>query len=340
MPDPGPTSAELASPPKPAWRRALKYLPPTLGLLVLAGVILGLRGALAKLRWADILAALAATPETSLVHAALLLAGSFCVMLTYDVPGILFARKLAKLQHLIPRRIALVSFCAYALSHVLGAPALTAAAIRVRLYAQWQVPPAGIARIAALSGTAFTLGTATLAGAVLLLRPHDIPLFGGNLSGVAARATGAILLLAVAAYIVPAQRRSSLKLLGRTLPLPGRAIAAAQVALSVADITLAGAILFTILPATPGLSLAHVLAIYLAAFAGGLFSSLPAGVGVFDTVLLLGLAPYLPPAAAIGAILLFRILYYLIPASLAGTCFAAHEIFLTTAKKPLKTRDL
>jgi len=330
---PGPKNT---TPPTPTWRRFLKLVPPALGILVLLGIVLGLHGALAKLRWRDIVAALAATPGAAILHAVLLLAASFCVMLIYDIPGILFARQLGPLPRLKPRRIALASFCAYALSHVLGAPALSAAAIRLRLYAQWQVTPAGIARIIALSGTAFILGAATLIGLLLLCKPHDIPLFGGNLSPGALRTIGALLLAIVMSYVLIAQHRPSLSLLGRAIPLPGRLIAAAQVALSCTDIALASAILFTVLPTVPHLSAAHVLAIYLAAFAGGLFSGLPAGIGVFDTLLLLGLSPYLPAAAAIGAILLFRITYFLVPAAIAGLCFTAHEILLTTSHSSRK----
>jgi uncharacterized membrane protein YbhN (UPF0104 family) len=324
-----PPAAENATPPKPAWRRYTKYLPPVLGVLVLAGIIFGLHGALSSVRPRDILTALAATPQAAILQAAALLAASFCVMLVYDVPGILFARKLEPLPKLTFRRIGLVSFCAYALSHVLGAPALTAAAIRVRLYAQWQIPPAGIARIIALSGTAFLLGAATLIGALLLLHPHDLPVVD-NMSAAALRGIGVLLLTAIAFYVLVAQNRPSLSLFGRTLPLPGRLLATGQILLACTDIIIANLILFAVLPAAPGLTASHVLAIYLAGFAAGLFSSLPAGIGVFDTFLLLGFSPYMPAASAIGAILLFRVIYYLVPASIAGLLFAGHEIVLTT----------
>ena len=72
------------------------------------------------------------------------------------------------------------------------------------------------------------------------------------------------------------------------------------------------------------------LALYLAAFASGAYSGLPGGVGVFDSLLLLGLSAYLPAADALGAILLFRVMYFLIPACLAGICYAGHELWVHT----------
>ncbi len=308
--------------------RRLRYLPPLLGLAGLGLIGLGLHHALARIGPGDVLRALVATPATQIARALGLLAVSALIMALYDLPGVIFAGRLESTPRLRPRRVALASFCAYALSHVLGAPALSGAAIRLRLYAGWRVPPAGIARIIALSGTMFGLGGLCLAALLLLLRPAMTPAFGGQMPGLV-RLLGGLLLGGVLFYVAVAQRRPTLTLFGRQIPLPGRGLAAAQVLISCADIAVAGAILFTVLPAAPGLSLPAVLAIYLVAVAGGLFSGLPAGVGVFDTVLLLGLSPYEPAAAAIGAILLFRVLYYLLPASAAGLCFAAHEIVLT-----------
>jgi uncharacterized membrane protein YbhN (UPF0104 family) len=63
-------------------------------------------------------------------------------------------------------------------------------------------------------------------------------------------------------------------------------------------------------------------------------------VGVFDTLLLLGLAGYMDPADAIGTILLFRVLYYLAPAGLAGVAFVLHEVWVTAlAKRQIARRE-
>jgi uncharacterized membrane protein YbhN (UPF0104 family) len=327
-----PDISEKASP-QGAKRRVLHYLPPVLGLLVLGGIIFGLHRALAKIGPDDVLAALEATPRTQIHHALALLALSFCLMAVYDIPGVLFAKKLIRFPRIGLHRVALASFSAYALSHVLGVAALVSAAIRLRLYAQWGVPPAGIGRIIALSGTMFTLGAATLLGGILLLHPLDVPLFGRDVSTMALRGLGAALWVVVAAYIGAAHGEKPLSVLRFNIPRPGLRLAAAQVLLSCADTATACAILYTVLPSVPGLSYAHVLAIYLAAFAGGVFSGLPGGVGVFDTMLLLGFTGYMDTAHAIGAILLFRVLYYLAPAALAGLCFSGHEIWLTVKGK-------
>ncbi len=318
----------------PAGRKSLKMLPPVLGLLVLAGIISGLHGALEHVRPQDVFDALKAISRREMVHALLLLGASCCLMMVYDVPGILFARRLARVPGLTPRRVALASFCAYALSHVLGAPAISAAAIRVRLYAQWMVPPAGIARIIALSGSTFTIGLGALLGMILLLQPMDMPLFGHAVPPWVLRALGAALVVFLFFYVVAAQQRGVLTIGRRSINLPGRRLAFLQLMLACADTGIACAILFAVLPSTPDLTYLRTLGIYLAAFAGGLFSGLPGGVGVLDSVLLLGLTFYLPPSTVLGAILLFRLLYFLGPAAAAALCYAGHEVWVSCKRLP------
>jgi len=263
------------------------------------------------------------------VHALLLVACSLVMMAAYDVPGILFARRAVKFPTIGVQRVALASYCAYALSHVLGATAISAAAIRLRLYAQWQVPPAAIARIIAFSGSMFTVGLVTLLGFLLTVHPTDLPLFGQAVPSWMLRAVGAALAAVVLIYVVAGARRATLNVFGHSVTLPGFRLALTQLAFSCVDISIACAILYVVLPDTPGLTYPHVLGVYLAAFAGGVVSGLPGGVGVFDSVLLLGLSQFLDPATALGAILLFRVLYFLGPACGAALCYAGHELWLT-----------
>jgi glycosyltransferase 2 family protein len=290
-------------------------------------VVIGLHGGLKKVGLADVLGAFAQTPRRQVLHAALLLGLSLCIMCVYDVPGILFARRSETFPRLGLHRIGLASFCAYALSHVLGAPAISSAAIRLRLYAQWGVPTTGIGRIVALSGSTFFLGLSAMLGLLLLFHPHAVPVFGHAAPGIL-RLSGAALAGIALAYVLAARGRRSVTIFGKDIPLPGARLACAQILLSAADMAVSSAILYTVLPNAPGLSYPHVLSVYLAGFASGLFSGLPGGVGVFDSVLLLGLSEYLLPAEALGAILLFRVMYFLAPACFAGLCYAGHELWV------------
>ncbi len=298
---------------------------------MLVAIAFGLHGVLAKVGVAQVLAAFLATPLWDVVRALALLAASICIMAAYDLPGVFFARRGGGSPHLPYPSIGLASFCAYALSHVLGAAALTAAAIRLRFYAHWDVPAGGIARIVALSGSDFVLGVFTLTGVLLLADPYSVPIPGTPASDLL-RGLGLALLAVPLFYVLAARKRDAVVLLGKTIALPGARIACAQIVVSCLDICCACAILHAVLPAAPGLTYPHTLSLYLGAFAAGVLSGLPGGVGVFDSVLLLGFSAYLPAAEALGAILLFRVMYFLAPACLAGLCYAGHELWVYASK--------
>ena len=78
----------------------------------------------------------------------------------------------------------------------------------------------------------------------------------------------------------------------------------------------------------PHLTWPIFLGVYVASYTAGLAANLPGGIGVFDTAILLGLAPYLSAPHIVGAIVVFRLYYYVIPLFLAGTLFAGNELLL------------
>ena len=58
----------------------------------------------------------------------------------------------------------------------------------------------------------------------------------------------------------------------------------------------------------------------------GLASQVPGGLGVFESAILLLLRDRVAPADAAGALLLFRLCYYLIPLLAAALIFGCHEL--------------
>lgn len=296
------------------------------------GIIFELHKVLAKVGLSAILAAFMATPLRAVFEALGFLACSMVVMACYDLPGVFFARRAHECPRLPFYKIGVASFCAYALSHVLGATAFTAAAIRVRFYAHWDVPTSGLARIIAISGTNFTLGVVSVLGALLLADPLSVPLPLPLLT-VWLRIVGALLLLVPLFYIAASCRFNSIGLFSRRITLPGFRVALWQILIACLDICVACAILYQVVPSSLGLNYPYILSLYVGAFAAGALSGLPGGVGVFDSVLLLGLSGYISADSALGAILLFRILFFLVPACLAGLTYIVHELLVYIEEK-------
>jgi phosphatidylglycerol lysyltransferase len=105
-------------------------------------------------------------------------------------------------------------------------------------------------------------------------------------------------------------------------------MAVVQVTLATVDVAVTATIFYTLLPASPALTWPIFLGVYVASYTAGLAANLPGGIGVFDTAMMFGLENYVDAPRIVGAILVFRLYYYIIPLFLAGGLFAGNEILL------------
>ncbi|HEY5998304.1 MAG TPA: bifunctional lysylphosphatidylglycerol flippase/synthetase MprF [bacterium] len=300
-------------------------VPPTvwalLGLALFGVAIAVLLHALRAYHLHDIAAAVRAIPGPRLAAAALLTCASYAVLTGYDVLAFRYLR-----NRLAYRRVALASFLSYAFANNTGSLSLIAGSgLRYRFYAGWGLSAAEIARVIAFCTVSFWLGFLSLSGALFLAAPFAIPA-ALHLPAATTRPLGALFLLFPAAYLAAnAFSRSPLRIRGRELALPGPGLAAAQLVLASADWALAGWILYLLLPPGADPGAARFLGCYLLAQLAGLASNVPGGLGVFESAMLLLLAPPLPASALFGALLAYRVLYYLAPLAVAGAVLIARE---------------
>jgi uncharacterized membrane protein YbhN (UPF0104 family) len=313
-------------PPDPAFRSMkswLRHLPPVLGVALLFGAIYVVQREFRHLRLEDVLTALGAIPRRSVGIAACWTFLAYFVLLFYDRLGSIYA------GHPVSyRRSAFASFCAYALSHNLGFAAVSGAAVRYRLYAQWGLAPVQIAKVVAFCSLTFGLGGMVLGGTILLAEPAAVPYLGAKLPHAALYALAGCLFAVVGAYMTLSSVVGTVRLFGHEVVLPGWRMALLQVLLAAVDVAVTAAILYTLLPHGHGLTYVRFLAVYLACYSAGLAANLPGGLGVFDSAMLLGLSPYLDPPRILGAIVVFRLFYYIIPLFLAGSLFTGNEILV------------
>jgi phosphatidylglycerol lysyltransferase len=137
---------------------------------------------------------------------------------------------------------------------------------------------------------------------------------------------GALLLCVVLAYALWACcARGSLEIRGWALRAPGPFIGLTQIALSVLDLSLSSAVLWSLLPAGAHVPFVTFLGVYAAAVIAGIISHVPGGVGVFEAVILFTV-PTVPADALLGSLLAYRAVYYLVPLVFATLLFAAKEL--------------
>ncbi len=304
----------------------LRQLPALLGVALLIGAIYLVQSEFRHLRLRDIGAALQAIPPRSLAFSFGWTVLSYFVLTFYDRLGTIYAGH--KVSY---GRVAFASFCAYALSHNLGFATVSGAAVRYRLYAHWGLTPTQITKTVAFCSLTFGLGGMVLGGSILFLEPRAIPFFGTHLPRVAMYAVGALLWAIVLGYVTFARVLRRIRLFGQTIELPGVRMAVLQVLLATTDVAITATIFYQLLPAAPGLTWLIFLGVYVTSYTAGLMTNLPGGIGVFDTAMLLGLSPYIDAPRIVGAIVVFRLCYYVIPLFLAGSLFAGNEILLRGA---------
>jgi phosphatidylglycerol lysyltransferase len=301
-------------------QRLVAALGPLAGLLLFALAVAILHRELAEYHWGDVLAHLAAIPRERIALALGLTALGYLTLTGYDALAFRWIRSPLRYP-----RIALASFIAYVFSHNVGLSFLGGSAVRYRMFTGWGVSTGDLARAITFNVITFWLGYLLTAGLALALDPITLPGPWHPL-GATSRPLGCLLLGVLALYALSTLRRERrVRLRGFELELPGPRMTTAQIVVSCLDWVLAAAVFHALLPPAAGLSFEKLLGVVLLAQVLGLVSHVPAGLGVFETALVLLLAPYLPGDAVLGTALAYRIVYYLIPLGLAVALFAAYE---------------
>lgn len=302
-------------------RRALRWLAPLLSLLVFALVAWLMRRELAAYHVRDILAQVRAVPAPALAGGVLLTALSYTLLTCFDWLGVQYTGK-----PLPYRRTALTAFIAYAFGHNLNLAAFTGAAVRYRVYSTLGYTTLDVATVVSFCALTSAIALSVVAGVALLVAaPGTTALHLGHFW---AQLVGLVLLGWVAAYLLwSCSARQSLTIGSWSLRPPGARLAIPQLLVGVADLCACAGVLWLMLPTGTTLDFPTFAGVFALAVVGGLLSQLPGGIGVFEAILVIAL-PQVPPPQLLGALLVYRAIYYLAPLTLAAIAFALHELYV------------
>lgn len=208
--------------------------------------------------------------------------------------------------------ISLVSFTTYALSHNIGASVLSGAAVRYRAYSTKGLNAVEIGILVALCSFTFGLGTIMLGGFVLIGEPElvtrlfDIPETSGRIAGFG-------LLMLVGLYVLGSVMRFRPMRIGRyELIYPRPMIVLRQLFAAPIELLGAAGIIYFALPEAGNPGFFVVAGVFLGSFSAALLSNAPGGLGVLEFVFLKAM-PDVSASDVIAALLVFRLLYLLIP---------------------------
>ena len=262
--------------------------------------------------------AFAATGVDQIAMAFGLTALSYLALTGYD--GLALRHLGAKVPY---RLTALASFTSYAISFTLGFPLVTGGAVRFWLYGPAGLSAGKVASLTVVAGITFWLGMALML-AIGFLFDTDAITDINHLADWANRAIGFALIGGLIAYLVWVTRmRVGGKAVFLNFKMPGPLLTVGQTALGVIDVAAAAGALFVLLPKGHAIGYVAFCALYSFAAMLGIASHAPGGLGVFEATMLDGVGG--SSDQLLASLLLFRVIYYLIPFLLALALLGANE---------------
>ena len=299
-----------------------KVAAPVLALVLFVFAILLLHRLLKQYHFNELRSAFHAIPADKILLGMFFTALSYLVLTLYDTLAFQYIKK-----PLAYGRIALTSFISYTFANNTGSLSIfTSSTIRYRFYSGWGFSGIEVARIIGFCMVSFWLGFLFLGGLSFLASPPAHVLSLPVTRPAFLRFLGMLFLLLVGVYLAFSMRRkTSLKLAKWEFSLPPPRLALAQTAFAAMDLLAFSGALYMLLPEM-SLPFAGFVSLVLFALMLGLLSNVPGGLGVFESIMLLALTPYAGGPQIIGALLMFRAIYYLLPLALAIITLGGLEI--------------
>jgi glycosyltransferase 2 family protein len=276
----------------------------------------------------ELLDAIEATDWRTLIIAGLFVTAGYITLTFYD----LFALRTIGRSDVPYRVAALAGFTSYAVGHNVGASVFSGGAVRYRIYSAWGLSVIEVTKICFVAGLTFWLGNATVLGLGILYAPQaaraidQLPLWFNR--------TFALMILGLlACYIAWVWTKP--RVIGREgwqVTLPGGGLTLIQIAIGIIDLACCAAAMYMLVPDEPNLGFVTVAVIFVAATLLGFASHAPGGLGVFDAAMMVALWQF-DKEDLLAGLLLFRLLYYIIPFALSLAILGIREILLSHAAR-------
>jgi uncharacterized membrane protein YbhN (UPF0104 family) len=282
-----------------------------------------LYGTFQRISFVDVLANIRAVPRERLLLAAASALFAFATLAAYEVVVVRYVK------HCIGRaKPVITALIAFPLGHALGQSLLSGSAVRYRMYAPAGFSATEVGATVLLCGMPYVLAFGLLIDFALLLAAEQLaPLF--RIPAQWLFVLGCVGLAKDAAYLIFVHRRKApIRLGGWSVRLPTLRLTLLQVVVGIVDICLVASVLYLLLPASAGIDFLPYLAVYLASVLVGVLSHVPAGLGVLESMLLL-LLPHVPPEQLLAAVLIYRVIYEVIPFVVALALWGAYELTAT-----------
>lgn len=279
----------------------------------------------------DIARALWSIPAVNFILACIACLAGYMTLSIYDY---LALRYVGKNKSVSWWKWMLAGSLGFAISNNAGHAVVSGGAIRYRLYTRWRVRGGEILKMLVFSGFTYFLGCTAVVVLGYFLVPHS--LFEGSVGAtVGIHGLFIFCLAALIAYFAMTVffRGKSVRLGEIRFQVPSTGTATIQMILGALDTVLAGLVLYFCLIPFVQIPFGTFIGLFVIAQTAGVFSQVPGGIGVFESIFLLALPDGVSKASIFGALLAYRIIYYVLPLIGAGGLFFVYERWLGARMK-------
>jgi uncharacterized membrane protein YbhN (UPF0104 family) len=294
-------------------------------LLIIAFAVTTLVRTLKGVDTGVILTALTEIRPGHIALAGLCVIGAFCTLTFYDF----FALRTIGKKHVPYRIAALSSFASYTIGHNIGATVFTGGAIRFRIYSDYGLSAIDVAKICFLSGLTFWLGNTFVLGIGMAWHPwaasamDQLPAAINRLIALG----GIAAIVAYLVWLTVGDNRRELGQNGWKVVLPSARLTLVQILIGVVDLGFCAMAMYLLMPAQPDIDFVSLAVVFILATLLGFASHAPGSIGVFDAAMLVAL-PQFGREQLLATLVVFRILYFVIPFATAISIMGARELWL------------
>lgn len=282
---------------------------------------------LSKYTLEEIKDAIIAVPNKNIMYACI---ASFCgymALSSYDYLALRYIKhKMAAWKWIF------AGFIGFAVSNNAGHAIVSGGAIRYRLYTRWRVQASEIVKMVTFSGFTYLVACFFLVIIGFMLSPGHLlasissPLVNWGL--MIFSVGGMLFYLWGCAYYKKPIIIKEIEFEAPSVPM-----ALAQMVIGSADILMASLVLYFVMESYVDIPFVTFIGAFIVAQVLGVYSQVPGGLGVFELVFT-NLMPEEENQANLFAILvLYRIIYYLLPLVISGIVLFVYEVNLVRLKR-------
>lgn len=308
-------------------KRLLKKIVSWSGLFFFAIAAYMIYHQLSKYKLEDIKEALLSIPPHNLFLACMASLGGYVALSSYDYLALRYiGRKLA------PWKWIFAGFIGFSISNNAGHAIVSGGAIRYRLYTRWRFHASEVVRMVTFSGFTYLVACFFLVIIGYFLTPNHA--FGegsvSHMTTVIVTIVSAIGLLLYFGATLFYKKPIIIKDI--EFDIPSFRMALAQVFIGGADILLASLVLYYSLIPFMDIPFDVFIGVFIIAQVLGVFSQVPGGLGVFEGLFLYIIPGNHNPALLFGALIAYRIIYYLFPLIISGIILLTYEWYNNYAR--------